>query len=286
MELARNRNDLDEQQRLVSRDGDPVSAAASGWPRRCFQAATCTCCAATIPTAVEYYSYLATHFPENKNAAAAHWRAGWLSYRQGLYADAARLFDEQIKLYPSDKETAAALYWRGRLYETQDHKPASAAANYRTMVRVYQHFFLCADGARAAGGAGQHAAGRLSRRLDRFQAPPVPQLDDSFPDDSPHLAKARLLANAGLNEYIAAGDCGRSRLGFVERAGRGADLRVVWRDLSRHAGAEEGSAVCRNGVHQVHSAGLLAHSVSRSRGGRRSRRSRRRTISIRIWWPR
>jgi soluble lytic murein transglycosylase len=39
--------------------------------------------------------------------------------------------------------------------------------------------------------------------LDSFQAPPVPQLEESFPVDSPHLAKARLLANAGLNEYIA-----------------------------------------------------------------------------------
>ncbi len=40
-------------------------------------------------------------------------------------------------------------------------------------------------------------------QLDRIQAPPVPQLEESFPADSPHLAKARLLANAGLNDYIA-----------------------------------------------------------------------------------
>ncbi len=31
----------------------------------------------------------------------------------------------------------------------------------------------------------------------------MPHLVDTFPEDSPHLAKARLLANAGLNEYIA-----------------------------------------------------------------------------------
>jgi len=31
----------------------------------------------------------------------------------------------------------------------------------------------------------------------------VPQLMESFPADSPHLAKAHLLANAGLNDYIA-----------------------------------------------------------------------------------
>jgi soluble lytic murein transglycosylase len=40
-------------------------------------------------------------------------------------------------------------------------------------------------------------------QLDSFQTPPVPQLMESFPADSPHLAKAHLLANAGLNDYIA-----------------------------------------------------------------------------------
>ena len=83
---------------------------------------------------------------------------------------------------------------------------------------------------------------------------------ESFPDDSPHLAKARLLANAGLNEYIAAGDCRRSGFVFVERAGRGADLRVVWRDVSRHARAEEGLPYAAIGSDQVHPAGVLAHS--------------------------
>jgi soluble lytic murein transglycosylase len=153
-------------------------------------------------TAVEYYSYLATHFPQNKNAAAAHWRAGWLSYRQGLYADAARLFDEQIRLYPGATETVSALYWRGRMYEMQDHNPAQAAASYRTLVRAYQHFFY-AQMARQRLAALGNAPPVDEPQLDLIQAPPVPLLDQSFPTDSPHLAKARLLANAGLNDYIA-----------------------------------------------------------------------------------
>ncbi len=88
-----------------------------------------------------YYSYLAAHFPADKNAAAAHWRGGWLSYRQGLYSDAARIFDDQIRLFPSSPETAAALYWRGRLYEMQDRRPALAATNYKAVVRAYQHYY-------------------------------------------------------------------------------------------------------------------------------------------------
>jgi soluble lytic murein transglycosylase len=125
-----------------------------------------------------------------------------LNYRQHLYPEAERLFEEQIKLYPGAVETVAALYWRARLYETEDREPAKASANYRTIVRAYQHFFY-SQMARArltALGATQPAA---EPELDQFQPLAVPHLVDAFPEDSPHLAKARLLANAGLNEYIA-----------------------------------------------------------------------------------
>ena len=152
--------------------------------------------------AATYYSDLAAQFPGSKNAAAAHWRAGWLSYRQGLYAEAARMFDEQIKLYPTAIETVSALYWRGRLYESLDQKPTLAAANYRTIVRAYQHFFY-AQMARQRLAALGNASPAVVPQLEQFQAPPVPALDESFPAESPHLAKARLLANAGMNEYVA-----------------------------------------------------------------------------------
>ncbi len=201
MELERNRNDEAEQKRLVSQ-------LESQFPRSqwlgeaLFSSGNMYMLKRDYATAVEYYSYLATHFPDTKNAAAAHWRAGWLSYRQGLYPEAERLFDEQIKLYPSDNTTASALYWRGRLYEMQDRKPANAAANYRTIARTYQHYFY-AQMARERLVALGDALPVDSQQTDRFQSIPVPHLDESFPEDSPHLAKARLLANAGLNDYIA-----------------------------------------------------------------------------------
>ncbi|MFP5249482.1 MAG: transglycosylase SLT domain-containing protein, partial [Acidobacteriota bacterium] len=148
------------------------------------------------------------HFPGYKYAASAHWRAGWLSYRQGQYAAAARLFDDQIKRYPEATETVSALYWRARLYETMDHYPSLAAANYRAIVRAYPNYYY-AQQARvrlAALGASVHGDHLRSAdpALAQFQAIPRPKLVDTFPADSPHLAKARLLANAGLNEYVAA----------------------------------------------------------------------------------
>jgi soluble lytic murein transglycosylase len=200
MELARDRNDLGEQQSIVA--SMESSFPQSAWlAEALFSSGNMYLLRREYPKAVEYYSYLATHFPDNKNAPTAHWRAGWLSYRQGLYADAARLFDEQIRLYPGATETVAALYWRGRLHEAQDHQPALAAANYRAIVRAYQHFFY-AQMARERLVALGDTQPLAQPELDRFQAPPVPALDESFPEDSEHMAKARLLANAGLNVYI------------------------------------------------------------------------------------
>ncbi|MGA2962667.1 MAG: transglycosylase SLT domain-containing protein [Candidatus Korobacteraceae bacterium] len=155
-----------------------------------------------FPAAIEYYGDLAVRFPGDKNAAAAHWRSGWLSYRLGLYPAAERIFDEQIGLYPGATETVSALYWRGRLYETQDHNPSLAAANYRTIIRAYQHFFYAQMARQRLASLGNTQAA-TQPQLDRIQPLPQPHLVDSFPADSPHLAKARLLANAGMNEYIA-----------------------------------------------------------------------------------
>jgi soluble lytic murein transglycosylase len=39
--------------------------------------------------------------------------------------------------------------------------------------------------------------------VDGYQPQAVPHLVDTFPADSPHIAKARLIANAGLNDYIS-----------------------------------------------------------------------------------
>src|SRR5579863_8212059 len=201
MELARNRNDLAEQQRLVTQL--ETDFPQSQWlAEALFSSGNMYLLRREYPMAIGYYGYLAEHFPDNKSAAAAHWRAGWLSYRQGQFADAARIFDEQIKLYPSDTTTASALYWRARLYETVDHKPASAIANYHQISRVYQHYFyaqMARDRLKAMGDMSPVE----SNQPDRFQSSTVPHLDASFPTDSPHLAKARLLANAGLNDYIA-----------------------------------------------------------------------------------
>jgi soluble lytic murein transglycosylase len=201
MELARNRDSLEDQQHIVAEM--QTRFPASPWlAEALFSSGNMYMLKHIYPTAVSYYGYLAAHFPGSKNASVAHWRAGWLSYRQGLLDDAARMFDEQIRLYPTSMEAVAALYWRGRLHETRDQNPAQAAANYRAIVRAYPHFFY-AQMARQRLAALGNAQPAEDPRLDRFQALPAPRLVEDFPVGSPHLAKARLLANAGLSDYIA-----------------------------------------------------------------------------------
>ena len=200
MELARSHQNQGEQQQLVQEMESRFPQ--SPWlAEALYFSGNMYLLLRNYPRAVEYYSELATRFPRYKSAAAAHWRAGWLSYRQGQFVQAEQMFDAQIRLYPQDTESAAALYWRGRLLETQDHKPALAAADYRTVVGRYQHYFY-AQMARARLKALGLPELVSRREAGPYAPPPLPHLVDTFPADSPHIAKARLIANAGLNEYV------------------------------------------------------------------------------------
>ena len=196
MELARGRDDTAEQKQIVSEM--ETRFPRSPWlADALFSSGNMYLLKRDYSTAIQYYSDLAARFPGDKNAAAAHWRAGWLSYRLGLYADAARLFDEQIRLYPGATETVSALYWRGRLYETQDHNPSLAAANYRTILRAYQHYFY-AQMARqrlAALGATQPAS---EPQLDRFQPLPEPHLVDTLSRGQPTSGQGASAGQRGL----------------------------------------------------------------------------------------
>ena len=201
MELARSKDNESVQQNLVS-ELEQRFPESEWLAEALFSSGNMYMLKRDYARAASYYAKLAVKFPESKNAAAAHWRAGWLEYRQGQLSDAARIFDEQIRRYPQASESAAALYWRGRLYEIADHKPALATANYKTVVARYQHYFYAQMARQRLSALGQGQA-TATAQVEGYQPPPVPQLVDVFPADSPHIAKARLIANAGLNEFVA-----------------------------------------------------------------------------------
>ncbi len=142
-------------------------------------------------------------FPNGPRASYVHWKAAWLTLRQGRNDDAKKAFEEQIALYPSGGETPAALYWRARLAE-EDNQFAMARAFYQKLSDRYRNFYyaeLARDRMKhlpAAADETEHYA-----LLDR-----VPPLDSSGkvtesepPTDELHVQKAELLGNGGLVDF-------------------------------------------------------------------------------------
>jgi soluble lytic murein transglycosylase len=153
--------------------------------------------------ATYHYSLLVKMFPNSTYAASAHWRTAWMNYRLHNYAEAARLMDEQIQGYPAGIEVPGALYWRGRIYEEEDHNFAQAANYYRTLTASYVNFYYALLARQRLNVLkAQTATAVPAAVLSAVPKPVVPELTGELPENEPHLIKARLLANAALNEYI------------------------------------------------------------------------------------
>jgi soluble lytic murein transglycosylase len=142
-------------------------------------------------------------FPAGSRASYAHWKAAWLTLRQGRNEEAKKEFEEQISLYPSGNETSAALYWRARLAE-EDNDTAMARAYYQKLSDRYRNYYY-AELARqrlAKLPSGANPPGQYAL-LDH-----VPPLENAQkvvladpPADDLHLQKAELLGNGGLVDF-------------------------------------------------------------------------------------
>jgi soluble lytic murein transglycosylase len=211
MELARGKDDTETQQLIVEQM--KTRFPSSPWlAEALYSSGNMYLLRKDFPRAIVYYGELARRFPRScesphtgpcsNYSPSSHWRAAWLNYRIGEYSEAARLFDEQIGDFAGGKEIPSALYWRGRLYEDEDHKPAMAAGYYKTVARVYPHYYYAALAQDRLAQLGQITPVSFST-LEAMHPESIPELSDDVPEDDPHVVKAKLLANAGLNEYIA-----------------------------------------------------------------------------------
>lgn len=149
-----------------------------------------------------HYSTLVSMFPNSLYAPSAHWRAAWMNYRLRNYAEAARLMDEQIQMYPAGVEVSTALYWRGRIYEDEEHNFSQAANYYRVLATTYTNFYYANLARERLKVLGTQTSVAPSPVLSAVPQLNVPDLTGELPENEPHLIKARLLANAALNEYI------------------------------------------------------------------------------------
>jgi soluble lytic murein transglycosylase len=154
--------------------------------------------------ATYHYALLVKMFPRSTYAPSAHWRTAWMNYRLQNYAEAARLMDEQIVTYAGGLEVPNALYWRGRIYEDEEHNLGQAANYYRTLSDAYiNYYYAVLARQRLTVLKGQAPTVAPATTLSSVAIREVPDLTEELPENEPHLIKARLLANASLNEYIA-----------------------------------------------------------------------------------
>jgi soluble lytic murein transglycosylase len=152
--------------------------------------------------AIDSYRELQQRFPNGGRASYAHWKAAWLSLRQGRNAEARQDFEDQIAWYPTSSEVPAALYWRARLAE-EDNEPAMARAYYQKLSLRYRNYYY-----------GELARQRLSKFKDDGdpaqyavldRVPPLSDRDtitlDELPTDNLRVQKAELLANGALLDF-------------------------------------------------------------------------------------
>lgn len=155
------------------------------------------------PQAIYHYQLLVERFPNSTYAPSAHWRDAWMNYRLRNYAEAARLMDEQITRYGAGIEASSALYWRARIYEEQERDFAHAAAYYRSLDANYTNFYYGVLARKRLAVLGPQAEVAATPALAAVRLLAPPNLASVVPENDPHVIKAKLLANAALNEYIA-----------------------------------------------------------------------------------
>jgi soluble lytic murein transglycosylase len=143
-------------------------------------------------------------FPNGPRASYTHWKAAWLTLRQGRNQEAEKAFEEQIALYATGAETPAALYWRARLAE-EDNQPLMARAFYQKISDRYRNFYY----AELARQRMQHLPGAATDATSQYplldHVPPLDNAgkvkDSEPPSDELHVQKAQLLGNGGLVDF-------------------------------------------------------------------------------------
>ena len=157
--------------------------------------------------AIDYFRELQQRFPHGTRASYAHWKAAWLTFRQGRTDEARKDFEEQIAFYPDSAEIPNALYWRARLAE-EEGNPAMARAFYQKLSDRFRNYYYAEFGRQrlnnlpGPGSGSSNADAPHYALLDRIS--PLPTTGKIAaaepPDDNLRVERARLLCNGGLSD--------------------------------------------------------------------------------------
>jgi soluble lytic murein transglycosylase len=154
--------------------------------------------------AIDFYRELPQRFPDGSRSSYAHWKAAWLTLRQGRKEEAKKQFEEQIALYPSSNEVPAALYWRARLAQDEGDLIMARAFYQKLDARFRNYYYAGLARKELSALKGQHDLAHYPL-LDRI--PPIDFKADStapeVPSDNLRFQKAQLLGNGGLVDLAA-----------------------------------------------------------------------------------
>ena len=104
---------------------------------------------------------------------------------------------------PGGSEIPDALYWRGRIYEDEEHNFSQAVNYYRRLTEIYPDYYYANLARQRLAVLGTQPATPPAPASERgAEGSAAPELTGELPENDMHLIKARLLANAALNEYI------------------------------------------------------------------------------------
>lgn len=201
------RNDNNESAVLANLDALRRTAPSGEWTQKAFiSAANMYLLTKDYDRAIDLYREAQQRYPAGEQASYTHWKAAWLTYRQGRREQAKRDFEDQVAWYPARPEVPAALYWRARIAE-DERDPRTARAWYAkldTRFRNYYYGTLAHERLKSLPGANEpvamHADPILAQIPEVKSAGPEAMRTEA-PENQLRGEKAKLLVNAGLNEF-------------------------------------------------------------------------------------
>jgi soluble lytic murein transglycosylase len=146
-------------------------------------------------------------FPDQPQTPVCHWRVAWAAYIHRKH-DARELLREHVQRYPGHPSASAALYYLGRLEET-DGDPAAARALYTKLAAQFPNYYYGILGRARRDQPTIAAAGPSPKTAEFLQPiafPPHKPAIDLHPDadTSLRIARAHLLSSAGLADLAQA----------------------------------------------------------------------------------
>jgi soluble lytic murein transglycosylase len=202
VECARKLNDDDEMmdaiQQLANHHADSL------WRYRALvSAASHFLVANQHDKYVSLYRAVYESFPGLQLAPSSHWHVAWDAYLHRKH-DARELLAEQLERYPAHPSASAALYFLGRLSESENDAGAARAfyTKASTQFPNYYYGLLARDRLAQPQIAAAVASAKTAQFLATVAFPARKAKISAQPDSesSLRIARARLLASAGLTD--------------------------------------------------------------------------------------